>query len=269
MVDRKAHQASRQPCGDSRMTLQADLRGKRALVTGASSGLGAYFARTLASSGAEVILTARRRPQLEAVAEQIHSDGGRAQTLELDVGSRTSLSEAAGRWGRLDILINNAGVTNSKPLFEQTEADWDSILGINLKGAWLVAMEVARTMKAGSSGGSIINVASILGLRQAGHVTPYAVSKAGLVQLTKQLGLELARFNIRVNALAPGYFATELNEEFFASDAGAALIKRIPQRRLGSLDDLAGPLLLLASDASRYMTGTVLAVDGGHLVSSL
>jgi NAD(P)-dependent dehydrogenase (short-subunit alcohol dehydrogenase family) len=269
MVDRQTHQASREPRTDSRVTLQADLHGKRALVTGASSGLGAYFARTLSLSGAEVILTSRRGSQLEAVAEQIRLGGGHAQTLELDVGSSASLSEAARLWGRLDILINNAGVTNSKPVFEQTEADWDSILDTNLKGAWLVAMEVARTMKAGGSGGSIINVASILGLRQAGQVTPYAVSKAGIVQLTKQLGLELARFNIRVNALAPGYFATDLNKEFFASAAGTALIKRIPQRRLGSPDDLAGPLLLLASDASRYMTGAVLAVDGGHLLSSL
>jgi NAD(P)-dependent dehydrogenase (short-subunit alcohol dehydrogenase family) len=251
------------------MSFRADLRGKRALITGASSGLGTYFAQTLASSGAEVILTARRKAQLDAVAEQISSCGGMAQTIELDVNSRTSLREAASRWGRLDILVNNAGVTNSKPLFEQTEADWDAILGTNLKGAWLVAMEVARTMKEGGNGGSIINVASILGLRQAGLVTPYAVSKAGTIQLTKQLGLELARFHIRVNALAPGYFETDLNQGFFASDAGAALIRRIPQRRLGSLDDLAGPLLLLASEASTYMTGAVLTVDGGHLLSSL
>ena len=251
------------------MSFRADLRGKRALVTGASSGLGTYFAQTLASSGAEVILAARRKAQLDAVAEQISSCGGLAQTIELDVNSRTSLREAASRWGRLDILVNNAGVTNSKPLFEQTEADWDAILGTNLKGAWLVAMEAARTMKEGGTGGSIINVASILGLRQAGRVTPYAVSNAGTIQLTKQLGLELARFQIRVNALAPGYFETDLNQEFFASDAGTALIRRIPQRRLGSLDDLAGPLLLLASEASTYMTGAVLTVDGGHLLSSL
>jgi|ERR1700733_4789427 len=251
------------------MTLRADLKGKRALVTGASSGLGAYFATTLSAAGAEVVLAARRMPHLDSIAKQIRSGGGQALTVELDVGSRASVSAAAAQWGHVDILVNNAGVTNSKPVFEQTDTDWDAILNTNLRGAWLVAMEVARGMKASAKGGSIINIASIAGLRQAGHVTPYAVSKAGVLQLTKQLGLELARFNIRVNALAPGYFNTELNERFLATAAGAALIKRIPQRRLGSLEDLVGPLLLLASDASRYMNGAVLTVDGGHLLSSL
>jgi NAD(P)-dependent dehydrogenase (short-subunit alcohol dehydrogenase family) len=251
------------------MNWQSDLKGKRALVTGASSGLGSHFAMTLASAGAEVVLAARRVPQLASVAEQIRSRGGEASTVELDVGSRSSVAAASTRWGSIDILVNNAGVTNSKPVFEQSESDWDTIIDTNLKGAWLVAIEVARGMKATGKGGSIINVASILGLRQGGQVTPYAVSKAAVVQLTKQLGLELARYSIRVNAIAPGYFSTELNEAFLASPAGETLIKGIPQRRLGSFGDLDGPLLLLASDASRYMTGAVLAIDGGHLLSSI
>ena len=251
------------------MSWQVNLEGKRALVTGASSGLGVHFAMTLASAGAEVVLAARRLPQLATLAEEIRSRGGRASTVELDVGSQISVATAAMKWGHIDILVNNAGVTNSKPVFEQSESDWDNIIDTNLKGAWLVAHEVARGIKTAGRGGAIINVASILGLRQAGHVTPYAVSKAAVIQLTKQLGLELARFSIRVNAIAPGYFNTELNEAFLASTAGESLIKRIPQRRIGSLEDLNGPLLLLASDASRYMTGAVLAVDGGHLLSSL
>jgi NAD(P)-dependent dehydrogenase (short-subunit alcohol dehydrogenase family) len=177
------------------------------------SGLGSHFAMTLASAGAaEVVLAARRVPQLASVAEQIRSRGGEASTVELDVESRSSVAAASTRWGSIDILVNNAGVTNSKPVFEQSESDWDTIIDTNLKGAWLVAIEVARDMKVAGKGGSIINVASILGLRQGGQVTPYAVSKAAVVQPTKQLGLELARYSIRVNALAPGYFGTELNE---------------------------------------------------------
>jgi NAD(P)-dependent dehydrogenase (short-subunit alcohol dehydrogenase family) len=246
-----------------------DLKGKRALITGASSGLGAHFARVLAASGATVVLAARRLQLLESIAEEMTSHGGAAQAVELDVTDCRSVSAAVSQCGRLDILVNNAGATNTKPVLDQTESDWDSIINTNLKGAWLVASEVGRSMKKSGTGGSIINIASILGLRQGGQVTPYAVSKAAIVQLTKQLGLEFARFNIRVNALAPGYIATNLNEAFVASDAGAALIKRIPQRRLGRLQDLDGALLLLASDASHYMTGAVIPVDGGHLVSTL
>ena len=251
------------------MTLTADLTGKRALVTGASTGFGAHFAQVLATAGATVILGARRAVLLEKVAESIMVAGGNVEILSLDVSSRASVERAAAAAGRVDILINNAGVGNGKPLLEQSEEDWDWILNTNLKGAWLVAMSVAKGMRASGLGGSIINVASILGLRQAGHVTPYAISKSALIQLTKQFALELARFKIRCNAIAPGYFATDLNREFFLTDAGKALIARMPQRRLGQLEDLDGPLLLLASDSSRYMTGSVLIVDGGHLVSSL
>ena len=254
------------------MSLRADLTGKTALVTGASSGLGRHFARVLATSGAAVAVAARRADALCALVKDISAHGGRAVPLALDVldGSsvRACIAAALQAFGRLDILINNSGVTASAGVLEHTGEQWDLVLDTNLRGAFLVATEVARHMRA-SGGGTIINIASILGLRQAGHVAAYAASKAGLIQLTKVMALELARHGIRVNAIAPGYIETDINRQFWNTPAGMALLKRIPQRRLGELDDLNGPLLLLSSDASRYMTGAVLAVDGGHLVSTL
>lgn len=246
-----------------------DLAGKRAMVTGASSGLGRHFSRVLAGAGAEVTVAARRKEALDDLVSQIVAEGGRAKAVTLDVQSRQSITAALDAAGPIDLLVNNAGVTNTKPVLDQTEEDFDFILDTNLKGGFLVATEAARRMRDAGLPGSIINIASILGLRQGGQVTPYAISKAAVIQMTKQLALELARHDIRVNALAPGYVSTELNDAFFESDAGKALIKRIPQRRLGDLSDLDGPLLLLASDASRYMTGAIISVDGGHLLSSL
>jgi NAD(P)-dependent dehydrogenase (short-subunit alcohol dehydrogenase family) len=165
--------------------------------------------------------------------------------------------------------VNNAGIALTKPLLDQTQEDWDSVLSVNLSGAFHVAQEAARRMTESGKGGSIVNIASILGLRVAQQLPGYSASKAALIQLTKAMALELARHRIRVNALAPGYIKTGINDAFFETDAGLALIKRVPQRRLGELSDLDGPLLLLASDAGAYMTGAVVAVDGGHLVSTL
>ncbi len=251
------------------MTLTADLSGKTAFITGGSGSFGAHFARLLASAGAEVVVAARRVAVLEALVAEIIAAGGNARAVALDVTDGASIATAVAVAGPIDILVNNAGIANTRPALDQTEADWDAIVGTNLKGCWMVATEVARGMAAQKSGGTIINIASILGLRQGGQVSPYAISKAGVIQMTKQLALELARHGIRVNAIAPGYVATDINRDFFATDAGRAVINRIPQRRLGTLDDLDGPLLLLASDASRGMTGSVLVVDGGHLVSPL
>jgi len=245
------------------------LEGKRALVTGASSGLGAHFAELLAGAGVSVVAVARRTEALTELADRIREDGGAADTLRLDVTDAAAVASAFAEEAPFDIVVNNAGLVRSAAALDQSEADWDAVIDTNLKGMFLVAQAAARRMRDAGRGGSIINIASILGLRQAGAVLPYAVSKAGVIQMTKSLALEVARFGIRVNALAPGYLATDLNRAFFDSPPGQDMIRRIPQRRLGNLEDLNGPLLLLASDQSRYMTGSVLTVDGGHLLSSL
>ena len=236
-------------------------------MTGASSGLGAHFAELLAAHGAEVVIAARRLDALQALGDGLQAYG-RVTCVSLDVTDAASRVAAVQAAGPIDILVNNAGLVREGPASVHSEDDWDTVLDTNLKGMFFLAQAMAVGMRT-RGGGSIINVASILGLRQAGGVVSYAVSKAGVVQLTKTLALEWARDGIRVNALAPGYIDTDINRDFWSTEAGKALIKRIPQRRLGKLQDLDGPLLLLASDASRYITGTVLAVDGGHLVNTL
>ncbi|MCB1485341.1 MAG: glucose 1-dehydrogenase [Hyphomicrobiaceae bacterium] len=253
--------------------LVISLSDRRTLITGASKGLGAHFAHVLAASGADVAVAARDLKACESVCDSIRSRGGKAVAVAMDVSSSDSVSSAVERaataLGGLDILINNAGITQTIPLIDQDEAAWDRIFDTNLKGGFLVAQAAARAMRDQGNGGNIVNVASILGHRIAGQVAAYAASKAALVQLTKSMALEWARFSIRVNALCPGYIETDLNRDFLESDVGQALTKRIPQRRFGTLADLEGPLLFLCSDAARYMTGTSLVVDGGHLVSSL
>ncbi len=245
-----------------------DLSGKNILVTGASSGLGRHFAQVLAAAGARVAVAARRTDRLADLQAEIEGRGGRALPIELDVRDGASVRAAVAcaetELGPVHVLVNNAGVADSKPALELSEEDWDRVLDTNLRGAWLVAQETARHMVRLGHGGSIINIASILGLRGTAQVASYCAAKAGLINLTRVLATELAGDGVRVNALAPGYVVTDLNRGFLESKAGAALLRRVPQRRFAELSDLDGPLLLLAADASRYMTGAVLAVDGGQ-----
>lgn len=250
-----------------------DLTGKAAIVTGASSGLGRHFAVTLARHGAKVALMGRRIELLRELAREIEGFDGRAVPIGADVARAESVREAVAaaetELGPIGILVNNAGVAIAKAVLDISEKDWDQIIDVNLRGAWFMAQEVAKHMVRLGHGGSIVNIASITAFRVAGQLSAYAATKAALVQLTNSMALELARYKIRVNAIAPGYIETDINRDFFASAAGQAMIKRVPQRRLGAPEDLDGALLLLASDASSYMTGSTIVVDGGHLHSPL
>jgi NAD(P)-dependent dehydrogenase (short-subunit alcohol dehydrogenase family) len=248
--------------------MELNVKGKRVLVTGASSGLGEHFARLLASEGADVTLAARGLERVEDIARELQQDGCAAQAAELDVCDPESVASFFDGLRAFDVVVNNAGITGEGAALDMAVEDFKTVLDTNLTGAYQVAQAAARGMK-DAGGGSIINIASILGLRVAKMVAAYTASKAGLVQLTKALALEWARYDIRVNALCPGYIETPINADFFKSEAGQSLIKRIPQRRLGQFEDLDGALMLLACDRSAYMTGSVIAIDGGHLVSGL
>ena len=251
------------------MNHMLNLDGSNALVTGASRGLGRHFALTLARAGARVAVAARDTAKLSEVAAEIAEFGGRALPVTLDVTKSESVREAVDcaetELGPLHILVNNSGVAVTKPALDVSEDEWDRVIDTDLKGAWLTAREVAERMARHGHGGKIINIASIGGLIVLGQVSSYCAAKAGLIHLTHALAAELARHDIQVNAIAPGYVETDMNREFFASDAGKKLIaSQIPQRKLGQPEDLDGALLLLASDASRFMTGSVIVVDGGH-----
>lgn len=250
------------------------LVGKTVLVTGASSGIGAHLARVASRAGARVVLGARRTDRLQQLAEEIHQSGGQALAVSLDVTCRESVEAAfdaaQSAFGVVDVVLNNAGIGNGQRALEITEADWHAMLSTNLDGVWRVAQCAAQRLAKAGRPGSIVNIASMLGLRVGTGYSHYCAAKAGVVQLSKSLALELARYQVRVNAIAPGYFKTEMNDAYFDSDKGQAYIRdTVPMRRLGSLTELEGPFLLLASDAGAFMTGAVLAVDGGHLVSSL
>lgn len=250
-----------------------DITGEVALVTGASSGIGRHFTKVLAAAGAKVALAARRTDRLAELAREIEEHGGACLPVACDVTDQKSIVSAIGtvedRLGPLSILVNNAGVVVSKPLFEHTEEDWDYVVDTNLKGAWLAAREFAHHLVERKRPGRIINISSVLASRTIGRVPAYCAAKAGLTHLTHVLAMELARYGILVNALSPGYVETDFNREYFQSEAGQRLISRIPLKRLGQVPDLDGALLFLASPASTYVTGAVIAVDGGHAVAAI
>ena len=244
------------------------LRDQTALVTGAGSGLGRQFARCLAAAGATVILGGRRREPLEQVAAEIRAarGDGAAHCVEIDIADPASVDAAVGAIdaiGAVDVLVNNAGIGVAKSLAETTLDDWQRVMDTNLRGAWLLSRAVVERMASSGHGGSIINVSSILGTAVQKGSGVYAASKAALDHMTRLMAVEWARHGVRVNAIDPGFFYTEASGPFLESERGRALLKRIPLRRLGNLPDLDGALLLLASRASSYMTGTTLVVDGG------
>ncbi len=247
-----------------------DLAGKVALVTGASSGLGVRFAEVLAENGAAVALVARRADRLAAVKARIEKSGGRAVAIEADVRDRTAMraafDAAEKAFGTVTILVNNAGVAHAGRAVELAEEDWRRVISTNLDAVFFWAQEAARRMLAAGKGGAIVNIASVLGFGVNKGVIAYATAKAGVIQLTKALALELAFKGIRVNAIAPGWIVTEITADYLSSEQGAAMKRQIPMGRFGEERDLDGPLLLLVSDAGRYMTGATIVADGGQLV---
>ena len=255
--------------GFDALTRSLRLDGKRAIVTGASSGFGAHFAQLLASAGAEVVLAARRTDKLQSLADSLRAQSAQVSAVALDVSSKDSVQACFEQTGPCDIVVNNAGVTVTRAMLDQTEDDWDIVIDTNLKGGWFVATEAARRLRAAKRGGSIVNIGSVLGERVAAGVAPYAISKAGVVQATKVMALELARYQIRVNALLPGYVVTDLNRDFLESEPGQKLRMRIPTREFVQMTDLNAPLLMLVSDAGAGLTGACIAVDRGHLVNTL
>lgn len=250
-----------------------NLAGKRALVTGASSGLGAHFATVLAGAGADLVLAARRRERLEVLADEIRAHGVRADVVIMDVTDAASVDAAFGEIAAsgapADIVMNNSGLSREDWIADMGEEAWDLVMETNLKGAWRVAKTAANALIAAGKPGSIINTASITAHRPSQLIGAYAASKAAIHHLTRVMALEWARHGIRVNSLSPGYFITEINDHFLGTEPADKMIRRIPMRRLGNVEELAGPVLLLASEAGSYMTGTDIVIDGGHLQSAL
>jgi 3-oxoacyl-[acyl-carrier protein] reductase len=246
------------------------LKGRVALVTGASSGLGVQFARALAENGAAIALVARRADRLKALKDEIEGKGGKAIAIEADVTDRAARTRAFDvaekAFGTVTILVNNAGIAHGGRAVEMPPEEWRKVLSTNLDAVFFWAQEAARRMLAAKKQGAIVNIASVLGLAVAKGAVAYATAKAGVVQVTKALAVELAFKGVRVNAIAPGWFVTEMNDDYLASEAGAAIKREIPMGRFGNAGDLDGALLLLASDAGSYITGATIVVDGGQVI---
>lgn len=247
------------------------LAGKTVLITGASSGIGYGVAKGLAQAGATIVATARRTVPLEQLVAEIEADGGQAIALKMDVTDLDSINQALDQaensFSTIDILINNAGVADPKPFLQTDQDSLDFVMNTNFKGVWNVAQQVALRMVKAEQGGSIINIASILGLGTRAGYSSYSSSKAAVIQLTRSLALDLCRYGIRVNAIAPGWFTTEINQELSESEQGKAYIKQTPARRSGNISELIGPIIMLASDAGSFVNGVVLPVDGAHSVT--
>lgn len=255
-----------------------DLSGRVAFVTGASGGLGAQFARTLAKAGAGVVLASRRMDKLKDLRARIEGDGGDAHVVECDVNDVQSIRAAVARaeteMGSIDILVNNSGVSTTQRLQDVTEEDYDFVFNTNVRGAFFVAQEVAKRMLARSkgsapgsfTGGRIINIASMAGLKVLPQIGVYCMSKAAVVQMTKAMALEWGRFGINVNALCPGYIDTEINHHHWDTEGGKKLIAMLPRKRVGEPKDLDAALIMLASDQSHFINGAVIAADDGFAV---
>lgn len=250
-----------------------DVSGRIALVSGASSGFGTHFARMLAGHGAKVVVAARRTDRLEALVTEIESNGGTALAVAMDVTDSASVKAAFDKaqetYGVVDIVSNNAGVADAKLAVNIDEESWDYVLDTNLKGAWLVAHEAGTRMIDARVAGSIVNTASILGLRVAISTSAYSASKAGVISLTQSLALEWSRKKIRVNALCPGYFVTEINADYFSTEAGKKYLRSTPAGRPGKMEEINAPFMLLASDAGNFINGVALPVDGGHCIANM
>ncbi|MEM8617516.1 MAG: glucose 1-dehydrogenase [Pseudomonadota bacterium] len=251
-----------------------DLTGKVALVTGASSGLGRHFAKVLSGAGAKVVLAARRVDRLEALAAEIEAAGVEALPVAMDVTDadqiKAGLETTIERFGGpAEIIVNNSGLSRENWFTQMDEDDFDLVMDTNVKGVWLVARAFAGALVKAGKSGSMINIASVAGLRVGHTMAAYCASKAACDHMTRAMALEMARYKVRVNAIAPGYFKTEINDEFLDSDEGEKMRKRIPMRRFGQHEELSGALLLLASEAGSFMTGSTIVVDGGHMHGSL